>query len=125
MAALQGAGTAAEPYTLPSHRASGAATPRALVGTLLGAGGARRSEGGGPAVDCVLQASAIDRSSPLVATMRAHRSYWTSRDVTLFLLSQIVPRRLHGAGAAKPAPPMPSPRAPVGHQMSCMSPRAK
>ena len=45
VAALQGAGTAAEPYTLPSHRASGAATPRALVGTLLGAAarGGRRA----------------------------------------------------------------------------------
>ena len=63
-----------------------------------------------PAIDCMLRESALDRSSPWVASLRAHRSYWGSKDVMLFVLTRLV----YGGEAAGSAPGPPPPQGPEG-----------
>ena len=48
--------------------------------------------------------SALDRSSPWVASLRAHRSYWGSKDTMLFVLSRLL-HGGHGAAASRTAAP--------------------
>ena len=63
-----------------------------------------------PAIDCMLRESALDRSSPWVASLRAHRSYWGSKDVMLFVLTRLV----YGGEVDGGAPGQPPPQGPEG-----------
>ena len=58
-----------------------------------------------PAIDCMLRESALDRSSPWVASLRAHRSYWGSKDVMLFVLTRLVCGGEAAGGAPGPLGP--------------------
>ena len=71
---------------------------------------ARGAPAAAPAIDCMLRESALDRSSPWVASLRAHRSYWGSKDVMLFVLTRLV----YGGEADGGAPGQPQPQGPEG-----------
>ena len=74
------------------------------------AASARDAPAAVPAIDCMLRESALDRSSPWVASLRAHRSYWGSKDVMLFVLTRLV----YGGEADGGAPGQPQPQGPEG-----------
>ena len=86
--------------------ASSSETPSARVP----AASARDAPAAVPAIDCMLRESALDRSSPWVASLRAHRSYWGSKDVMLFVLTRLV----YGGEAAGGALGQPQPLGPEG-----------
>eukprot|EP00908_Phaeocystis_cordata_P017168 Transcript_28499.p4 GENE.Transcript_28499~~Transcript_28499.p4 ORF type:complete len:244 (-),score=83.77 Transcript_28499:62-793(-) len=70
-----------------------------------------------PAIDCMLRESALDRGTPWVASLRAHRSYWGSKDVMLFVLTRLIyggGEAAAGVAAAAAPEPAAAPNGPVG-----------
>ena len=65
----------------------------------------------------VMRESALDRGTPWVASLRAHRSYWGSKDVMLFVLTRLIyggGEAAAGVAAAAAPEPAAAPNGPVG-----------